>query len=277
MAVENTTANIKILLRSGSSDYASLLLAGEAFYNKTNKKLYIGDGSTAISSLPYFLNSNTGVTLDTYQTISGDKCFTGELRVEGVLRDCEEEKGSNGSILTSTGNYVKWQGLKTINGQSMIGSGNIQIEAGQSADLSNYYTKDEVDNKIDEILPKDWVEITDEFYLNSDRLELDEQENVFIVYVKNTGDFSDGESILIGYFADDYPIYLKPGNYLSIPDVYDTDHRTMENGVFSFGLPRALGGAKITPVSGNIAYFVEEKISLPTEGCSVEIEDLTSL
>ena len=40
MAAENTTANIKILLRNGSSDYTSLLLAGEAFYNKTNKKLY---------------------------------------------------------------------------------------------------------------------------------------------------------------------------------------------------------------------------------------------
>lgn len=107
MAVENTTANIKILLRNGSGDYASLLLAGEAFYNKTNKKLYIGDGSTAISSLPYFLNSSTGVTLDTHQTISGSKCFTGELSVEGALRDCEEEKGSNGNILTSTGNYIK--------------------------------------------------------------------------------------------------------------------------------------------------------------------------
>lgn len=42
---------------------------------------------------------------------------------------------------------IDGQQFKTINGQSIKGSGNIQIEGG-STDLSNYYTKSEVDSNI---------------------------------------------------------------------------------------------------------------------------------
>lgn len=42
------------------------------------------------------------------------------------------------------------QTLKTINGESLIGSGDITIEGG-STDLSNYYTKTEIDEKIGDI------------------------------------------------------------------------------------------------------------------------------
>lgn len=48
--------------------------------------------------------------------------------------------------------YSGWN-IKTINGQSLLGSGNITISGGGSADLSNYYTKGEtndlLDNKLD--------------------------------------------------------------------------------------------------------------------------------
>jgi hypothetical protein len=37
--------------------------------------------------------------------------------------------------------------LKTINGTSLVGSGNIEISTGGSVDLSNYYTKEEIENK----------------------------------------------------------------------------------------------------------------------------------
>lgn len=43
--------------------------------------------------------------------------------------------------------YIKEDNLKTINGQSLVGSGNIVIEAGSgTVDLSGYYTKTEVDS-----------------------------------------------------------------------------------------------------------------------------------
>ena len=43
--------------------------------------------------------------------------------------------------------------FKTINGESLIGSGNIQIQGG-SADLSNYYTKSEIDSLIGNVSSK---------------------------------------------------------------------------------------------------------------------------
>lgn len=44
------------------------------------------------------------------------------------------------------GYLTSHQSLKTINGESIVGTGNITISGG-SADLSNYYTKTEIDNK----------------------------------------------------------------------------------------------------------------------------------
>ena len=51
------------------------------------------------------------------------------------------------SQLTNNSGYLtEHQSLKTINGESIVGTGNITISGG-SADLSNYYTKTEIDNK----------------------------------------------------------------------------------------------------------------------------------
>lgn len=44
------------------------------------------------------------------------------------------------------GYLTSHQSLKTINGESIVGTGNITISGG-SADLSNYYTKTEIDAK----------------------------------------------------------------------------------------------------------------------------------
>ena len=44
------------------------------------------------------------------------------------------------------GYLTEHQSLKTINGESIVGTGNITISGG-SADLSNYYTKTEIENK----------------------------------------------------------------------------------------------------------------------------------
>lgn len=44
-------------------------------------------------------------------------------------------------------NLISGVNIKTINNQSLLGQGNINVE-GKDADLSNYYTKNEVDNLI---------------------------------------------------------------------------------------------------------------------------------
>lgn len=51
--------------------------------------------------------------------------------------------------VNNQGYLTQHQPLKTINGQSLIGNGNITISGGGSADLSNYYNKQEVDDKLD--------------------------------------------------------------------------------------------------------------------------------
>lgn len=43
--------------------------------------------------------------------------------------------------------YARKAEIKTVNGNSLIGSGDIQIEVGSSVDLSNYYTKTDSDGK----------------------------------------------------------------------------------------------------------------------------------
>lgn len=52
--------------------------------------------------------------------------------------------------LNSKGYLTEHQPLKTINGESLVGPGNIIIEGGGSADLTNYYTRGEVDNLVAE-------------------------------------------------------------------------------------------------------------------------------
>ena len=48
--------------------------------------------------------------------------------------------------VNNKGYLTEHQSRKTINGESIVGSGNITISGG-STDLSNYYTKTEIDNK----------------------------------------------------------------------------------------------------------------------------------
>jgi len=56
---------------------------------------------------------------------------------------------SDNKLANKQDKLVSGQNIKRINGQSIVGSGDITIEGGGSgADMSNYYTKTEVDNKL---------------------------------------------------------------------------------------------------------------------------------
>lgn len=93
------TQKIKIKLRSGATNYTNILDAGEVFYNTSTTKLYVGNGLTATDNLPYFLNENTGVTIDSAQTISGEKTFTSDVTAKNLIKS----GSSNNEVLLGGG------------------------------------------------------------------------------------------------------------------------------------------------------------------------------
>ena len=94
-------------------------------------------------------------SLDNYATkdyvtgkIAEAQLSGGEVDLSGYALKSEiPTVPTNVSAFTNDAGYLtEHQSLKTINGQSIVGSGDITISGG-SADLSNYYTKTEIDNK----------------------------------------------------------------------------------------------------------------------------------
>lgn len=88
------------------------------------------------------ISSNDDVDLSDYYTkeemneyINNTKKNT--VEIEG-LKSYKQDKLKSG------------ENIKTINGQSILGEGNFTIEGGD-VDLSNYYTKEEIDSTIGDI------------------------------------------------------------------------------------------------------------------------------
>jgi hypothetical protein len=105
------TQKIKIKLRSGATNYSGILDAGEVFYNTSTTKLYVGDGSKSTDKLPYFLNENTGITVDSKQTISGEKTFSSNVTAKSLIKS----GSSNSEVLLGGG------GTKPLNELSESG------------------------------------------------------------------------------------------------------------------------------------------------------------
>ena len=128
-----------------TSNYAT-----ETYVNE--KIAQVEAGSVDLSN--YYTKTQTTALLDNYATktyvqeqISGSVDLTNyytKAQVDAKIPDitglASEQWVENKGYLTSH------QSLKTINGESIVGTGNITISGG-SADLSNYYTKTEIDNK----------------------------------------------------------------------------------------------------------------------------------
>ena len=85
-----------------------------------------------------------------YLTAIPDNYITeDELNSKGYITIIPDEYVTD-SELAAKGYITEHQPLKTINGESLVGTGNITIEGGGSADLTNYYTRGEVDNLVAE-------------------------------------------------------------------------------------------------------------------------------
>lgn len=84
-------------------------------------------------------------------TIPEDYVTDAELEAKGYLTSIPEEYITE-TELNSKGYLTEHQPIKTINGESLVGTGNITIEGGgESVDLSVYYTKAEIDSMIGDI------------------------------------------------------------------------------------------------------------------------------
>lgn len=82
-----------------------------------------------------------------YQPI-GDYVTNSELNSKGFLITIPEEYITE-SELEAKGYLTQHQSIKTINGESLVGSGDITISGG--GDMTNYYTKTEIDNLVGNI------------------------------------------------------------------------------------------------------------------------------
>lgn len=82
-----------------------------------------------------------------YQPI-GDYVTNSELNSKGFLTTIPEDYVTDAE-LEAKGYLTQHQPIKTINGESLVGSGDITITGG--GDMTNYYTKTEIDNLVGNI------------------------------------------------------------------------------------------------------------------------------
>ena len=100
-----------------------------------------------------FKNFSGGTSTDLtkyYTKVESDGKYATKEEIPSLDGYATEEWVNSKGYLTShqdLTDYARKAEIKTVNGHSLIGSGDIQIEVGSSVDLSNYYTKTDSDNK----------------------------------------------------------------------------------------------------------------------------------
>ena len=85
-----------------------------------------------------------------YTKVESDGKYATKEEIPSLDGYATEQWVTNKGYLTShqdLTDYARKAEIKTVNGHSLIGSGDIQIEVGSSVDLSNYYTKTDSDGK----------------------------------------------------------------------------------------------------------------------------------
>ena len=85
-----------------------------------------------------------------YTKVESDGKYATKEEIPSLNGYATEEWVNGKGYLTShqdLTDYARKAEIKTVNGHSLIGSGDIQIEVGSSVDMSNYYTKTDSDGK----------------------------------------------------------------------------------------------------------------------------------
>lgn len=125
--------------------------ATETYVNE--KIAQVEAGSVDLSN--YYTKTQTTALLDNYatKTYVQEQIEAGTVDLTNYYTKAQVDAKipditglASQTWVENKGYLTEHQSLKTINGESIVGTGNITISGG-SADLSNYYTKTEIDNK----------------------------------------------------------------------------------------------------------------------------------
>ena len=127
---------------------AATPIDGEILYDTDEKKLYYGDGTTvggkAIGSSTvsndvleyanYAAFPETGEVGKIYIDLATNKIYrwSGSAYVEITSDPLPSQSGHTGKILTTNGTVASWTETKTINNESIIGTGNITVTGAVS-------------------------------------------------------------------------------------------------------------------------------------------------
>lgn len=159
------------------------------YYNKTEVELLVAGGSGGSIDL-----SNYYKKLETYSKAQVDALVAGggadlsdyytKAEVESLISAIPTTDLTNyynktqvdsliPNISTKQDTLVSATNIKTINGESVLGSGNIVISSGGAVDLSEYYKKTEVDaialDKVDKVAGK---QLSTEDYTTAEKTKL---------------------------------------------------------------------------------------------------------
>ena len=134
------TGNITLF----SGAYADL--TGAPTFKTINGNSIIGSGDITISGGGSSFSGSYNDLTDKPTSFNGlglyNANLTGPILLNGIVTDYfgqSQGTGSGDSILTSEGGYaVRWKNLKTINGNSIVGSGNITISGGSGGSSLTY-------------------------------------------------------------------------------------------------------------------------------------------
>ncbi len=139
--------------------------------------------------------SGGGSTGDTYTKFEIDSKLKKKLDIEVYNQD-KETFATKEELSTKQDTLISGTNIKTINGNSLLGEGDITIEVSGGTDLSNYYNKGEVDGKLNDKLDKDTYESDKVNFVTKD--EIPEEYQLPIASSTVLGGIKVGAGLTIG-------------------------------------------------------------------------------
>ena len=115
--------------------------------------------NTIAGNTNYYINLNNSTENDYYTKEEIDEKLDeitvgGEINLSNYYKKSEVDnlllaKADKSELSAKQDTLISGENIKTINGNSLLGSGDITITGGGDIDLSDYYQKTEVDTKLD--------------------------------------------------------------------------------------------------------------------------------
>lgn len=103
------------------------------------------DGDISLDELNVASKNDLNKVISDLEDIASD--IPTSENIQDKIDDSLKNYATKDEVNNKQDKLVSGDNIKTINGYSLLGSGNIAIGGGGSTDLSNYYTKTESDNK----------------------------------------------------------------------------------------------------------------------------------